>query len=188
VQRLLAFSRKQMLQPVMVDVNGLVRDMVGLLRGSLGETITLETALADDLWPARIDSGQLENTLLNLALNARDAMPKGGVLTLTTRNLQVKPGERAGPGDLAPGDHVALIIRDTGVGMSPEIRERAFEPFFTTKDVGQGTGLGLSMVHGFVKQSGGTVALSSAEGEGTEVTIFLPRAADKDARARETAA
>jgi PAS domain S-box-containing protein len=188
VQRLLAFSRKQMLQPVMVDVNGLVRDMVGLLRGSLGETITLETALADDLWPARIDSGQLENTLLNLALNARDAMPEGGVLTLTTRNLQVKPGERAGPGDLAPGDHVALIIRDTGVGMSPEIRERAFEPFFTTKDVGQGTGLGLSMVHGFVKQSGGTVALSSAEGEGTEVTIFLPRAADKDARARETAA
>ena len=188
VQRLLAFSRKQMLQPVVVDVNELVRDMVGLLRSSLGESVTLETALADGLWPARVDAGQLENTLLNLALNARDAMPEGGVLTVTTRNLRVEPGDRPKPTELVPGDHVALIIRDTGVGMSPEVRERAFEPFFTTKEVGRGTGLGLSMVHGFVKQSGGTVALSSAEGEGTEVTIFLPRAADEDAGARETAA
>jgi PAS domain S-box-containing protein len=188
VQRLLAFSRKQMLQPVVVDVNDLVREMVGLLRSSLGEEIAVETVLADDLWPARVDAGQLENTLLNLALNARDAMPEGGVLTITTGNLHVGPGDRTKPTDLAPGDHVALVVRDTGVGMTPEVRERAFEPFFTTKDVGQGTGLGLSMVHGFVKQSGGTVALSSAEGEGTEVTIFLPRAADEEVGARETAA
>jgi CheY-like chemotaxis protein len=171
-RQLLAFSRRQPLDPTAVDVNGLVAGMSDMLRRSLGERIEIRTQLENDLWQAYADPNQLEGALLNLAVNARDAMPEGGSLTIQTMN---------GPQDSAdskvtPEQHVVIRMRDTGFGMAPEVAERAFEPFFTTKDIGHGTGLGLSQVYGFAKQSGGHVSIDSVPGEGTEVTLRIPRA------------
>ncbi|MEW5685146.1 MAG: CHASE domain-containing protein [Pseudomonadota bacterium] len=168
--RLLAFARRQQLSPEPLDPNRLVSGMIELLRRALGERVEIEVDLADGIWPVHADAAELENALLNLAVNARDAMPDGGVLTLRTSNAPAI-GERS----LAPGDYVSICVADTGVGMSPEVMARAFEPFFTTKDVGKGTGLGLSQVYGFVRQSGGEVAFESAKGQGTTVRILLPR-------------
>jgi len=175
-QRLLAFSRKQVLQPELTDVNKLVENMHDLLRRSLGETIRVETDLSESLPTTMVDRGQLETALLNLAVNARDAMPDGGTLTIETTECCLDQIYTAETEDVVPGEYVLLSVTDTGAGMSPEVRERAFEPFFTTKEVGKGTGLGLSMVYGFVKQSGGHVAISSRPGEGTTVRVYLPSA------------
>jgi len=171
--RLLAFARRQRLNPEPLDVNDLVGGMTELLRRSLGERVEIETTLSDDLWPVRADAAELENALLNLAVNARDAMPDGGRLTVSTANVHDPVADD--PAAPLPGEFVAIRIADTGAGMAPEVIERAFEPFFTTKEVGKGSGLGLSQVYGFVNQSGGAVTIHSAEGAGATVTIYLPR-------------
>ncbi len=176
--RLLAFSRRQTLDPKPTDMNRLVVDMEELFRNTVGPAIRVQTRLDSDLWSTQCDPNQLENALLNLIINACDAMPDGGSLLIETANSIVpKRGDAPGdePPDLSPGDYVALIITDTGVGMTPAVLGRAFDPFFTTRPLGQGTGLGLSMVYGFVQQSGGQVLLRSKEGHGTTVTIYLPR-------------
>jgi signal transduction histidine kinase len=173
--RLLAFSRRQPLLPQPVDANRLVSGMVDLLHRTLGESVQVETVLAGGLWQTHVDPNQLENALLNLAVNARDAMaPDGGLLTIETGNTLLDQAAAA-KAELEPGDYVRLAITDTGSGMPPDLAARVFEPFFTTKPPGQGTGLGLSQVHGFVKQSGGHVTIRTAPGEGTTVTIELPR-------------
>jgi two-component system NtrC family sensor kinase len=176
-QRLLAFSRRQPLQPQAVDVNALVGGMSDLLHRSIGDAISVETVLGAGLWRAFVDANQLENALLNLAVNARDAMPDGGKLTIETANSHLDSDYlvREGLDDLKPGQYVLLAVSDTGAGMSKETVARAFDPFFTTKSVGQGTGLGLSMVFGFVKQSGGHVKIYSEVGHGTTVRLYLPR-------------
>jgi len=175
VRRLLAFSRRQVLTPQIIDVNRLVSGMSELIRSTLGEGIAMETVLASGLWRTLVDPGQLENALLNLAVNARDAMPEHGKLTIETGNAILDENYAAGRGEVAPGEYVAIAVSDTGSGMSPDIVARAFEPFFTTKPEGRGTGLGLSQVHGFVQQSGGHVALNSDAGQGTKVKMYLPR-------------
>jgi len=176
---LLAFSRRQTLDPRSTDVNGLVGGMEELFRRTVGPSIQLEASLADEPWPTLCDPNQLESVLLNLVINARDAMLDGGHLLIETANtvLRDRRGARKEwpPQDVPPGDYVALSVADTGTGMSPEVIERAFDPFFTTKPLGQGTGLGLSMVYGFVQQSGGHVRLRSEVGQGTTMTIYLPR-------------
>ncbi len=184
-QHLLAFSRRQHLEPRPVDVNALIEGMSGLLGRTLGGTVAVGTALQDDLWPALVDPTQLEMALLNLSVNARDAMPSGGSLRIATANLRAPAAGPAAwpatdvpapPGDLPPGDYVGVSVRDSGMGMDEDVAARAFEPFFTTKEIGRGTGLGLSMVHGLSVQSGGGVRLDSRPGLGTTVTIYLPRA------------
>ncbi|KAA0585552.1 response regulator [Azospirillum oryzae] len=172
-QHLLAFSRRQQLRPVPVDVAALVERVSRLLGRTLGQSVRIETEVAPDLWPAMIDPTQLEMAVLNLALNARDAMPGGGTLWILAGNRSVGAGPVLG---MAAGDYVVLRVRDTGTGMPAEVQARAFEPFFTTKEVGRGTGLGLSMVHGLATQSGGGVELDSRQGLGTTVTLYLPRA------------
>ena len=174
-QRLLAFSRRQPLAPEPIDVNRLVAGMSDLLSRTLGEPIAIETVLADGLWPTEADPNQLENALINLAVNARDAMPGGGTLTIETSNAHLDEAYARDNAEVAPGPYTAIRVTDTGSGMSADTLSRVFEPFFTTKDVGQGTGLGLSMVYGFVKQSNGHVKLRSDEGRGTTVDIYLPR-------------
>jgi signal transduction histidine kinase len=164
-QRLLAFARQQPLDPEPLDAGRLVADMSDLLHRSLGESIALETVLAGGLWLTRVDANQLENAIINLAVNARDAMPDGGKLTIETANTHLDEGYAAAHADVQPGQYVMLAITDTGTGMAPEVIAQAFEPFFTTKPVGQGTGLGLSMVYGFVKQSGGHVKIYSEPGK-----------------------
>jgi CheY-like chemotaxis protein len=149
--------------------------MLELLRRSLGEQISIETVLGAGLWPTFADPHQLENTLLNLALNAKAAMPKGGCLTIETANTYLDAAYARRFGDVETGQYVVLCVTDTGTGIPEEILDRVFEPFFTTKPVGEGSGLGLAMVHGFVKQSGGHVRIYSEEGEGTTVKIYLPR-------------
>ncbi|TVQ34734.1 MAG: hybrid sensor histidine kinase/response regulator [Geminicoccaceae bacterium] len=176
-QRLLAFSRRQALAPKPHDINAIVRGMEGLLRRTIGQAIEIRFALAADAWPAEIDGPQLESAILNLCLNARDAITGSGTLTIETRNAVVEAGSMAADLDLAPGDYVVVAISDSGKGMDSTTLERAFEPFFTTKPVGQGTGLGLSMVFGFVAQSKGQVRLYSEPGVGTTVKLYLPRAA-----------
>ncbi|WP_296595088.1 CHASE domain-containing protein [Phenylobacterium sp.] len=171
--RLLAFARRQRLDPEPLDVNALMEGMTDLLRRSLGERIEVATSLAEDLWPVHADVAGLENALLNLAVNARDAMPEGGQLSLVTDNVAAAGAAESGAP--AAGEFVRIRIADDGVGMPAEVAERAFEPFFTTKDVGRGTGLGLSQVYGFVSQSGGRVTLRSEPGAGTTVSIYLPR-------------
>ena len=146
-----------------------------MLRRTLGEDITIETGLADDPWHAVADPSQVEDAILNLAVNARDAMPMGGRLVIETANVHLDEQYAAHNADVTPGDYVALIVTDSGAGMSPEVVERAFEPFFTTKDVGRGTGLGLSMVYGFAKQSRGHVKIYSELGHGTSVKLYLPK-------------
>jgi PAS domain S-box-containing protein len=171
--RLLAFARRQPLDPRPVDINDLIRGMEDLLRRSLGEQVALETSLAEQVWPVLVDANQLENALLNLAINARDAMPDGGRLVIQTATGVIERGKDAI--DLAPGDYTIISVTDSGVGMDREVLARAFDPFFTTKPVGQGTGLGLSMTYGFVKQSNGQIDIDSAPGRGTTVKLYLPR-------------
>jgi len=180
-QRLLAFSRRQALDTRSIDIPKLVDGLLNLLQRSLGETIRIRSDFAPDLWPASADPGQLEHAIINLAVNARDAMSRGGDLFLEGKNVVLEPGV-AEKWEAAPGEYVSLSVTDTGAGMDPEVRSRAFDPFFTTKEVGSGSGLGLSMVYGFVKQSGGFVKIYSEVGTGTAVQIFLPRA-DSDATA-----
>jgi signal transduction histidine kinase len=173
-QRLLAFARKQALDPKAVNLNQLVAGLDPMLRRTLGEHIQIKVIPAQGLWPALVDQGQLENAVLNLCLNSRDAMPDGGRLTLETANVQFDEAYAAHTGDLQPGPYVMLAVSDTGQGIAPEHLQRVFEPFFTTKAKGKGTGLGLSMVYGFVKQSAGHVAIYSEPGQGTSVKLFLP--------------
>ena len=174
-QRLLAFSRRQPLAPQPVDVNKLVTGMSDLLARTLGETIQLETVLAGGLWRVEADPNQMENAILNLAVNARDAMPSGGKLTIETMNGHLDRAYAAQHAEVLPGQYVTICVSDTGVGMDKDVLSRVFEPFFTTKEVGRGTGLGLSMVYGFIKQSGGHVKVYSEPGQGTTVRIYLPR-------------
>ena len=171
---LLAFARRQPLTLTTVDANALLRDFLPLLRRALDESITVELALDARLPSCCADAAQLEAALLNLAINARDAMPRGGRLRIVTRRAWLQEQALAGNPDAQPGPYVAIEVRDTGIGMTPEVRERAFEPFFTTKSAGQGTGLGLSQVFGVVRQIGGHVAIQSAPGRGTTVTLYLP--------------
>jgi len=173
--RLLAFARRQPLDPKPVNVNQLVASMEELLRRSIGEQIRLDIVKGDGLWSTFCDPHQLESALLNLAINARDAMPDGGVLTIETANAHLDARYAAELRDVAPGQYVALAVSDTGVGMSPAVQARAFDPFFTTKPIGQGTGLGLSMVYGFARQSEGHAHIYSEQGQGTTVKIYLPR-------------
>jgi PAS domain S-box-containing protein len=173
--RLLVFSRRHPLAPEVLSVNKLVAGMSDLLRRTIGEAILVETVLAGGLWPTLADSNQLENALINLAVNARDAMPDGGKLTIETANSHLDETYARMHEEVQPGQYVGLFVTDTGVGMSAEIVAQAFEPFFTTKDIGQGTGLGLSQVYGFIKQSGGHVKIYSEVGEGTTVKLYLPR-------------
>jgi PAS domain S-box-containing protein len=180
--RLLAFARRQPLQPDVIDLNTVIRGMTDLLRRTLGATIEIREDLAADLWPAFVDRSELERALINLAVNARDAMRSGGVLTLQTRNAVLGPEDVQPFQDLEPGDYAVLAVSDTGEGMAPDVIKRAFDPFFTTKGVGKGSGLGLSMVYGFAKQSGGHAGLESAVGRGTVARLYLPRAQPAAAR------
>ncbi len=177
--RLLAFSCRQTLDPKPTDVNQLVGSMRDLFSRTVGPAIQIETGLSGEVWPILCDPNQLESALLSLVINARDAMPGGGRLAIETANA-VLADRRGAPrsvpaSNVSPGDYVVLTVTDTGAGMAPAVLARAFDPFFTTKPLGQGTGLGLSMIHGFVQQSGGQVRLRSAEGQGTTVAIYLPR-------------
>lgn len=173
--RLLAFSRRQPLDPRPLKINPLVGTMEDLLRRTLGERIELELVLAGGLWMSLCDANQLENAILNLAINARDAMPGGGRLTIETANTHLDRAYAAQERDVRPGQYVCISVSDSGAGMTPEVISRAFDPFFTTKPIGQGTGLGLSMVYGFARQSEGSIKLYSHEGQGTTVKLYLPR-------------
>ncbi|HEY7608653.1 MAG TPA: CHASE3 domain-containing protein [Alphaproteobacteria bacterium] len=191
VQRLLAFARRQPLMPRPFDLNERLPGLAALLHRTLGEGIEVRMMPGDALWSAIADPAQFEDALLNLAINARDAMPKGGVLTIETANTRLDEAYVAANPDAAPGEYVMVAVTDTGSGMAPEVAERAFEPFFTTKETGKGTGLGLSMVYGFVKQSQGHVKIYSELGHGTSIKIYLPRsnvAAETGAVAEEAAA
>jgi PAS domain S-box-containing protein len=172
--RLLAFSRRQPVDPRPVDINVLIPTVEELLRRSIGEAIDMEVVPAADLWLVRCDGNQLENALLNLAINARDAMPDGGTLTIKTANI-VLDARQAVLWELNAGEYVRLCVSDTGVGMTADVRARAFDPFYTTKPIGQGTGLGLSMIYGFVRQADGSVRIESEVGKGTAIEILLPR-------------
>jgi signal transduction histidine kinase len=176
VHRLLAFARRQSLDTRPADVNALVAGMEELLHRTLGETVALQTRLGPELWQAMADGHQLENAILNLAINARDAMEAGGQLTIETANNSFDAQYAARHEDVQAGDYVVICVSDTGSGMSPAVMEKAFDPFFTTKPIGEGTGLGLSMIYGFVKQSGGHVRIYSAPGAGTTVKLMLRRA------------
>jgi signal transduction histidine kinase len=176
-QHLLAFARRQPLQPRSVDVNALVIEAARLLRPTLGEQVEIESMLAHDSLPALIDPSQLSTAILNLALNARDAMPNGGKLTLETRNVVLDENYAAMSSEVSPGNYVMIAVSDTGVGIPGSQLEKVFEPFYTTKEVGKGSGLGLSMVYGFVKQSNGHIRIYSEEGHGTTVKLYLPQAA-----------
>jgi CheY-like chemotaxis protein len=172
---LLAFARKQPLQPHDTDINGLVTAAQGLFRRALGEQIEIEAILEESAWPALVDPTQLTTALLNLAINARDAMPNGGKLTLETKNVVLDESYAGMNRDVQPGNYVMIAVSDTGNGIPEAIRDRVFEPFFSTKAVGKGTGLGLSMVYGFVKQSSGHIKIYSEEGHGTTIKLYLPR-------------
>lgn len=187
-QRLLAFSRQQPLLPVPIDANRLIASMSELLRRTLGETIAVETVLAGGLWPFSADLNQLENVVLNLAVNARDAMADGGKLTIETANVHLDAAYAASHEDVRAGQYVMIAISDSGTGMTRDVLDRVFEPFFTTKPPGRGTGLGLSQAYGFVKQSGGHIAIYSEPGEGSIIKLYLPRltaSADQQGAIRE---
>ena len=183
--RLLAFARKQPLKPAVIDLNVVVQGMTELLRRTLGMGIRIEESLAPDLWKAVADRGELERALVNLAVNSRDAMRSDGTLSLETHNALLDDDYAEQYEEVTPGEYVLLAVTDTGTGMSPETVQRVFEPFFTTKEVGQGSGLGLSMVYGFVKQSGGHISIYSRIGQGTSVKVYLPRAPSSPARPEE---
>ena len=169
--QLLTFSRRQRLSPVPTDMNDTIHALMDLLRSAISKSITVQTELSPDLWKAMVDPSQVEATILNLAINARDAMPQGGILRITTQNIVQEPG-----GTLPPGDYVVIQVTDNGVGMDEKVLSLAFEPFFTTKEPGRGSGLGLSQVHGLAAQSGGEVRIKSVPGLGTTVMLLLPRA------------
>lgn len=175
VRQLLAFSRRQIMEMRVIDLNALLGDVAKMLRRMIREDIELAIDLGENLGRVKADPGQIEQVIFNLVVNARDAMPEGGKLTITTANMELGEGSRADPAGLAPGSYVRLSVTDTGVGMTAEIRSRIFEPFFTTKEKGKGTGLGLSTVYGIVKQSGGEIAVESEPGRGTRFDIYLPR-------------
>jgi len=184
-KHLLAFARKQPLQPREIDINNLVLETVKLLRPTLGEHIQIDPLLADDAWPTLVDPNQLTTAILNLALNARDAMPNGGSLAIETKNTYLDEAYAELNAEVTPGSYVMIAVSDTGGGISPKNLERVFDPFFTTKEVGKGTGLGLSMVYGLVKQSNGHIKIYSEEGHGTSVKMYLPRATGLDQGASE---
>jgi PAS domain S-box-containing protein len=173
-QRLLAFSRRQPLDPKPTDVARLLGGMADLLTRSITEAIAIQVRTGPGLWSIEVDPHQLENAILNLAVNARDAMPRGGQLTIDASNVRIDPAASL-PSYVVPGAYVAITVVDTGIGMSPDTAAKVFDPFFTTKEVGKGTGLGLSMVYGFVKQSGGHVEIETGLGAGTTITLYLPR-------------
>jgi signal transduction histidine kinase/CheY-like chemotaxis protein len=175
--QLLAFSRRQILSPEVLVLNQRVTDMSRMLTRLIGEHIAIDLHLASDLWPVRADAAQLEQVVVNLTVNARDAMPGGGRLAISTSNRALAPAE-AKALEVAPGPFVELRVRDSGVGIPPDVQARIFEPFFTTKPKGAGTGLGLSMVYGFVRQSGGAIAVDSTVGRGTTFALLLPRAGE----------
>jgi signal transduction histidine kinase/HAMP domain-containing protein len=185
-RQLLAFARKQPLRPRVTDINTLVVETAKLLRPTLGQQIEIESMLEDDAWPVMVDRTQLSTALLNLALNARDAMPNGGKLTLETANVILDEAYVQANPEVKPGPYVMMAVSDTGVGIPATLHHKVFEPFFTTKGVGKGTGLGLSMVYGFVKQSGGHIKIYSEEGSGTAIKLYLPRS-DEHASAHDTA-
>lgn len=186
IDRMLTFARRQTLHPQIADVNDLIGGMLDLVTLSVGSPVDVREVLAEDLPPLMIDVGQMENALLNLAVNARDAMPNGGVLTFETRRVCLSRNDPA-TGVMEPGDYVEIVVADTGCGMTPEVLSRAVEPFYTTKERGRGNGLGLSMVYGFVKQSGGELRVDSRTGEGTRIALILP-AAHADALADSASA
>ena len=183
--QLLTFARRRHMDAHVIQLNDLVVSITDMLRRTLGEHITLSTSLARDVWATRADPGQFQSAIVNMAVNARDAMPQGGKLVVETRNIELDAHHADYQSELQPGHYVQLSISDTGVGMEPEIRDRVFEPFFTTKEIGRGTGLGLAMVYGFVKQSGGHVTIYSEPGLGTTINLYLPRS---DAPSAETTA
>lgn len=189
-RQLLAFSRRQPLSPRRVDLNRLVMEMASLWRRTLTEAIEVRIPPIDGIWPTHVDPSQLESALLNLVINARDAMPNGGILTIETANMTIAPGEwyDGEEIEIASGDYVVISVSDNGSGMPPHVAARVFEPFFTTKPVGQGSGLGLSMIYGFAKQSGGSVKIYSEAGVGTTVRLYLPRDGVKDGEIPEVAA
>jgi PAS domain S-box-containing protein len=174
--QLLAFARRQPLHPSVVSLAQLIERMDALLHRAVGDSVAIRMDIVPDLWNVLVDPNQLENVLLNLVINARDAMEGGGNVTITLANVTIDPADPLAYSGIRAGEFVTIAVSDTGSGMPPDVMERAFEPFFTTKPEGKGTGLGLSMAHGFVKQSGGHIRLASREGEGTTVTIYLPRA------------
>jgi PAS domain S-box-containing protein len=176
IQHLLAFARRQPLHPRNVDINGTVLDIAKLLRPTLGEQIEIDSILEQEVAAAHIDASQLANSLLNMAINARDAMPEGGKLLLETRNVVLDAAYAAANPGVMPGPYVMLAVSDTGSGMSKDVQDKVFEPFFTTKEVGKGSGLGMSMVYGFVKQSGGHIRIYSEQGHGTTIKLYLPPA------------
>jgi signal transduction histidine kinase/CheY-like chemotaxis protein len=179
--RLLAYARRQPLKPERLELNRQVAGMSELLRHTLGESINIETVLAAGVWPTFVDGNQVENAILNLAINARDAMPNGGRLTIETANVYLDDAYAARFGDVTAGQYVMLSVTDTGTGIAPELMKNIFEPFFTTKPAGEGSGLGLAMVHGFVKQTGGHVRIYSELGQGTSVKVYLPRLMEDEA-------
>jgi signal transduction histidine kinase len=186
-RRLLSFSRHQALSPKATDINALIPNICELIRSAVGVNIHIHRSLDADLEKALVDRGELENALLNLAINARDAMPNGGKLTISTENRVIGSGGGAAPCDLEPGRYVAVAVEDNGTGIPDDVIEHVFEPFFTTKQTGQGNGLGLSMVFGFARQSGGHVEIDSGPGRGTRVTLYLP-CSDEPAEVAETVA
>ena len=181
VRRLLAFARMQHLEPEAVDLNARLPSILGLLQRSLGEAMNVKVNAANELWAATVDPTQVDDAIVNLAINARDAMPDGGTLTIETQNITLDEEYAANHVEVAPGDYVMLAVSDTGTGMPPDVAARAFEPFFTTKQEGQGTGLGLSQVFGWVKQSRGHIKIYSELGHGTTIKLYLPRAATQSA-------
>jgi PAS domain S-box-containing protein len=179
--RLLAFSRRTPLDPKLTDLARLVDDIIKLTKRTIGENISVDVTSDDELWRVNIDRAQMQSAIMNLAINAAHAMPGGGDLRIETSNISIDPSLALQLGELDADDYVQISVIDNGVGMTPETAERAFDPFFTTKDVGEGSGLGLSMVHGFVQQSGGQVRILSEPGEGTTIDLYIPRAADDGA-------
>ena len=187
-RQLLAFGRKQVLRSQETDVNAIIRELEKMMRRVIGEDIDLRTSLAEGLWTTEVDPGQLEQVILNLAVNARDAMPRGGLLVLETANVVLSRADQAQRAEVLPGSYVRVSMRDTGIGIDSKSMDHVFEPFFTTKEVGQGSGLGLATVYGVVRQSGGYIWAESEPGQGTTMIVHLPRMASVDREEEESTA